>query len=166
MFGMLNATLKTASRRTGTQDKAEAKQKEVAARLAREQEVAAAERVEAAARRLEEAAQADRDEEAAVVADEQPKWDTHNEMLASNFILLSASPRLFYLPAKHNKATHALLADSQAAVLALAADRQRAAADKGEERRKRRFRRAPPDRHRRSSEQLPPAGQPADQPPL
>lgn len=51
------------------------------------------------------------------------QWDKHNKSLG-NFILLKSSPQIFFLPAKHNKKTRALLADNAETMAAFARGRR------------------------------------------
>eukprot|EP00038_Savillea_parva_P030938 m.81668 g.81668 ORF g.81668 m.81668 type:complete len:261 (-) comp9419_c0_seq2:278-1060(-) len=138
MFGVLNATLKRASVRTETQDKAEAKQREVAQRLDQERKEAEEKRIAEKAARLKADAEAFVNDHKTIVEEHQPKWDAHNRILSENFIFTVASPRIFYVPAKHTHHTRKLLDASRDTVLSLATERQQravAAADAEQQRR-------------------------------
>eukprot|EP00037_Helgoeca_nana_P001727 m.29043 g.29043 ORF g.29043 m.29043 type:complete len:266 (+) comp12077_c0_seq1:45-842(+) len=133
MFGMLNATLKTASVKTGTQEKAEAKQEAVARRLVKEQADSEKQRREEKVAKLEAAASLILQDSEEVVLKERPKWAAHNQILSKHYILTKATPRLFYLPAKHNSRTRDGLEDSRSDVLTFLTQRQDVALANGDE---------------------------------
>eukprot|EP00035_Acanthoeca_spectabilis_P013651 m.254686 g.254686 ORF g.254686 m.254686 type:complete len:242 (+) comp15943_c1_seq7:159-884(+) len=139
MFGLLNATLKTAAVKTGTQEKAEAKQKEVSRRLDEEKEEAEKQRREAKRAKIEAAMEADKEAVEAVQEEEKPKWDSHNRILAENFVMTKTTPHIFYLPAKSSSTTQALLDGSRETVHVFTMKRQAEALQRIEADRERRF---------------------------
>eukprot|EP00041_Stephanoeca_diplocostata_P025861 m.687110 g.687110 ORF g.687110 m.687110 type:complete len:401 (+) comp22840_c0_seq59:3068-4270(+) len=123
MLGFLNATLKSARGRTATQEKAEAKRQEVAKKLLAEKEQNILERHKLFYQRIKAQLEIEKLETSMVEVHQQQHWDKHNKTL-ENFILLKSSPQIFFLPAKHNKKTRALLADNGDTMAAFARSRR------------------------------------------